>query len=206
QRCSQVVKTLPSECLSLKQTLKPMKMNVHKPAAGKQPGFLKWLNALYHRGNDVYGSTFDINQYPKKMVRKLYAYITGDTDMITFTGLDPAKGILLTRVPIESKLLYLVKPYFPAVKQYHFMNIQEIRSMAMRGLLPTPDPFTTRVYCLDGLGTETGLHLPNADREYFKDVLIQRHANRLLTHAASGMTIHDLEKKYGKIIEKLFNV
>lgn len=181
-------------------------MNVHKPAAGKQPGFLKWLNALHQRGNKVYGSAFDINQYPEKMVRKLYAYITGDTDLITFTGLDPDKGILLSQMPEESNLLYLVNPFFPVVKQYPVRSTQEIRSMAARRCPPTPNPFTAAVYCFDGLGTETGLHQPNADCEYFKDLLIQRHANRLLTHATSRITAHDLEKRYGKIIGKLFNV
>ena len=181
-------------------------MNAHKPTAGKRPEFLKWLNALHHRGSEVYGSTFDVNHYPTKMIRKLYAYITGDTDMITFTGLDPAKGILLTRVPEESNLLYLVKPFFPVVKQYPVRSIQEIRSMAARGYPPAPDPFTAAVYCLEGLGTGAGLHQPDTGCEYFKNLLIQRHARRLLTHATSGTTVHDLEKKYGKIIEKVFNV
>jgi len=181
-------------------------MNGNQTAAGKRPEFLRWLNTLHHRGTEVYGNSFDVDHYPKKMTRQLYVYIMGDTDMMIFTGLDPDKGILLTQVPEEWNLLYLIKPFFPAVKQYPIRSTQEIRSMAMKGYLPTPNPFTTRVYCLDGLGTEMGLHLPNTDREYFKDVLIQRHANRLLTHAATGMTVHDLEKKYGKIIEKLFNV
>ena len=87
-------------------------MNAHKTTGGKQSEFLKWLNALHHRGSEVYGSAFDVNHYPKKMIRQLYAYITGSTDIITLTGLDPAKGILLTRVPEESNLLYLVKPFF----------------------------------------------------------------------------------------------
>src|SRR5690606_20305473 len=171
-------------------------MNVHKTIDSKQSEFLKWLNALHHRGNEVYGSAFDVNHYPKKTIRQLYAYITGATDIITLTGLDSAKGILLTQVSEESNLLYLVKPFFPVVKQYPIRSMQEICSMAVRGYPPTPNPFTAAVYCLDGLGTEAGLHQPNTDCEYFKNLLMQRHARRLLTHATSEMTVYDLEKKY----------
>ena len=181
-------------------------MNAHKTTGGKQSEFLKWLNALYHRGTEVYGNSFDVNHYPKKMTRELYVYIMGDTDMMIFTGLDPDKGILLTQMPEEWNLLYLVKPFFPAVEQYPIRSTQEIRSMAMKGYLPSPNPFTATVYCFDGLGTEGRLHDPNTGSEYFKNLLQQRHASGLLTHATSGTTFHDLEKKYGKIIEKVFNV
>lgn len=172
----------------------------------KGADFLTWLNVLHYRGIEVYGTAFEMHHYPRKTLYQLYVYSWGTTDMITFIGLHPCKGILLTNTLEDCNLLYLLKPFFPLPKQFPSRSVQEVRSFMSKGCTLIPDPLTAPIYCLDGLGTEVELYLPKTNDEYFKNLLQQRYCNRLLTHATSSMPLSDLRKKYGGVLEQLFNV
>lgn len=181
-------------------------MNTPKSLHRKGADFLTWLNVLHYRGIEVYGTAFEMHHYPRKILYQLYVYSWGTTDMITFTGLHPWKGILLTNTLEDCNLLYLLKPFFPLPKQYPSRSVQEVRSFTSKGCRLIPDPLTAPIYCLDELGSEVALYLPKTNDEYFINLLQQRHCNRLLTHATSSIPLCDLRKKYGDVLDQLFNV
>src|SRR5690606_7593858 len=121
-------------------------------------------------------------------------------------GLHPCKGILLTNTLEDCNLLYLLKPFFPLPKQYPSRSVQEVRSFMSKGCTLIRDTLTAPIYCLDGWGAEVAFYLPEANEEYFKNLLQRGYRNRGLTHAASSMPLSDLRNKYGGVLGQLFKV
>ncbi len=169
---------------------------------------ITWIQT---KGQDLYGSHFQILESEYPIIYKLIAYFLKDEQTCFQFNISLSKGILLTGpvgcgktsilnimkylTPIEHK--FIVKP----TRDISFEFIQdgyEVIHRYSKGKLYQSEP---KIYCFDDLGTENNLKYFGNECNVMAEILLSRYdlftTKKVQTHITTNLSATEIENYYG---------
>lgn len=163
------------------------------------------------KGQELYGSHFEIKENDHPVVYRLIAYFLKDEETCFRYNLDLNKGIILSG-PVgcgKTSLLNIMKYLTPVPHKFSVKPCRDISFEFIKdgyevihryanGKLYTSEP---KIYCFDDLGVENNLKYYGNECNVMAEVLLSRYdifiAKRIPTHITTNLSASEIEQHYG---------
>lgn len=172
------------------------------------PEILTWIEK---KGQDLYGTKFQIIESDHPIIYRLIAYFLRDEQTAFQFGINLNKGILLSG-PVgcgKTSLMNIMKYLTPTEHKFIMKPCRDISFEFIsdgyevihkysKGKLHQSDP---RIYCFDDLGIENNLKYYGNECNVMAEVLLSRYdifiSKRIPTHITTNLSASEIEQHYG---------
>ena len=166
---------------------------------------------LEKKGNDLYGSKFQILETDYSVVYKLISYFLKDELTCHQYNIDLTKGILLTG-PIGSgktALMNLMKYLSPTEYKFYIKPCRDISFEFIQDGYQTIHKYSigklyhseAKLICFDDLGVENNLKYFGNECNVMAEILLSRYdlfvSKKIVTHITTNLSASEIEAIYG---------